>query len=148
EAFREEISREQDKDLVLRKIEDSFSNSLQASESKACLTASPAREADVLARMYLEAPRRRASREQGPRLRIYKSMEKAFKESGAWQGMEHDIAVSDYTGSGDPLTIDCGYGHNSTVKLFHATSLKGSVNNAKALAFSYPAMAQGIRLKR
>src|SRR5215471_20936245 len=41
EAFREEISHEQDKDLVLRKIEDSFSNSLQASESKACLTASP-----------------------------------------------------------------------------------------------------------
>ena len=34
EAFREEIAREHDKELVLRKIEDSFSSSLQASESE------------------------------------------------------------------------------------------------------------------
>src|SRR5215471_20760682 len=73
EAFREEISRENDVELVLRKIEDSFSNGLQASESKACLAVSPAQEADALARMYLETPRRSAPREQGPRLRIYKS---------------------------------------------------------------------------
>ena len=75
-------------------------------------------------------------------------MEKAFRETGAWQGMEHDIAVSDFTASGDPLTIDCGYGHDSTIKLFHATSLRSGVNAAKALAFSYPALAQGIRRKK
>ena len=148
EAFRKEISKETDVELVLRKVEDSFSNGLQASESKACLAPAPAQEADALARMYLETPPRSATREQGPRLRIYKSMERAFRETGAWRVMEHDIPVSDYTASGDPLTIDCGYGHGSTVKLFHAMPLNSGVNSAKALAFSYPALAQGIRRKR
>lgn len=147
EAFRHELSEEKDIEAMLKKMEDSFSNALQISEFKACLTTSPAEEADKLARIYLEAPRHARAREMSAREVMRREMERAFRSTGAWSGMQHEIAVSDYTGSGDPLIIDCGYGHGPTVKLFHATPLKSGVNAAKALAFSFPAMAQAIQDK-
>ena len=48
-----------DRDLILRRIQDSFSNAIQPSEFQACLAGSPVTEADELARLYLERPRRR-----------------------------------------------------------------------------------------
>jgi hypothetical protein len=146
DAYREELSHEKDKGLeaMLEKMNDSFSNTLQLSESKACLAAVPKEEADELARIYLEAPRRRASGEAGPRLRIWQSMRMAFEQSGVWDSMWQDIPVSKYTRAGDPLEIDCGYRSNSTIKMFHATSLRTDVTVAKVLAFSYPELAAGI----
>src|SRR5215467_15078787 len=43
-----------DRDFILRKIQDSFSNALQPSEFTAVAAKSPAEEADLLARLYLE----------------------------------------------------------------------------------------------
>lgn len=153
DAFRDEIQHElahaADQYPLLKKIEESFSNTLQASESKACLTASPAQEADQLARIYLEGPRRRASREQGPRQTILESMQEAFRGAGVWQRMATKIPVSKYSLPGDPLKIDCGYQANSTIKMFHATPLQTDVTAAKVLAFSYPELASGMqRLER
>src|SRR5262249_9842961 len=133
EAFREEISREADVELVLRKVEDSFSNGLQASESKACLAVSPAQEADKLARIYLEAPPRRIAGETSARQAIYKSIQREFQREGVWSSMRTKIAAAPYTHAGDPLRIDCGYRVKSLVKMFHATSLKSDVNAAKIL---------------
>ena len=45
-----------DRDLILRRIQDSFSNAIQPSEFQACLAASAVDEADELARLYLERP--------------------------------------------------------------------------------------------
>src|SRR2546423_1607808 len=112
QAFWNELSHEaeQGQGLALKKIEDSFSNCLQASEQKVCLTDSPAREADELARIYLEGPRQPRTRPRGGRQLILGRMQQEFERTGVWQGMRHDISVSLYTGSGDPLKIDCGYG--------------------------------------
>lgn len=149
EAFRDELknefSKEDSSGLALRRIEESFSNTLQASEYKACMTAAPAQEADELAKIYLEAPRRRASREQSTRQKIWRSMREAFSETGVWQSMWQDIPVSKYTRAGDPLEIDCGYHKDSTIKMFHATSLRTEITAAKVLAFSYPELAAGIQ---
>jgi hypothetical protein len=68
-----------------------------------------------------------------------------FERAGAWPAMNKNVVVSDYTRSGDPLKIDCGYGVNSVVKMFHATALKNDVNTAKVLAFTFPLLAEGIR---
>src|SRR5215470_2321563 len=80
-AFREEIIREsandESREAVLRKIEEGFSNSLQASEYKACVTAAPAREADELARMYLETARRQPDTKKKQQQTIYQSMKAA-----------------------------------------------------------------------
>ncbi len=135
-----------DHDLILRRIQDSFSNAIQPSEFQACLAASAVSEADELARLYLERPKRRQqAREPGARVAIVARMRSEFEAAGVWPVMLKNIALSKYTRSGDPLKIDCGYSPNGTVKLFHAVTLSSDVNAAKVLAFSFLQLAQGIR---
>jgi hypothetical protein len=135
-----------DHDLILRRIQDSFSNAIQPSEFQACLAASAVSEADELARLYLERPKRRQqAREPGARVAIVARMRSEFEAAGVWPVMLKNIALSKYTRSGDPLKIDCGYSPNGTVKLFHAVTLSSDVNAAKVLAFSFPQLAEGIR---
>jgi hypothetical protein len=135
-----------DHDFILRRIQDSFSNAIQPSEFQACLAESAASEADELARLYLERPKRRQqAREPGARVAIVARIRSEFEAAGVWPVMLKNIALSKYTRGGDPLKIDCGYSPNGTVKLFHAVTLSSDVNAAKVLAFSFPQLAQGIR---
>jgi hypothetical protein len=134
-----------DHEFILRRIQDSFSNALQPSEFQGCLAESPAAEADELARLYLDRPRRRQPRELSTRQAIFQKMRSEFENAGVWPLMWRDVPVSRYTRSGDPLKIDCGYSPNGTVKLFHAVSLATDVNAAKILAFTFPQLAEGIR---
>lgn len=135
-----------DREILLRRIQESFSNAIQMSDLQACLAASAVDEADELARLYLERPRRRQqAREPGARSAIVARMHSEFEAVGVWALMQEKIPVSRYTRSGDPLKIDCGYSPNGTVKLFHAVTLNTDVNAAKVLAFSFPQLAEGIR---
>jgi hypothetical protein len=136
-----------DRDFILRRIQDSFSNAVQPSEWKACYAASPAAEADELARLYLERRRERRTREAGGRQAILEQMRREFESAGAWRAMRKEIPAADYTRRGDPLKIDCGYSPNGTVKLFHALAVAADLNTAKVLAFSFPALADGIYKK-
>lgn len=138
-----------DRGFILRRIQDSFSNTIQPSEFKACLAESPAREADALARIYLEPSRQRRPRELSVRQVIYDRMRRDFESAGAWRLMRRQIAVADYARTRDPLKIDCGYS-NGGVKMFHALALSNDmtgVNAAKVLAFSFPQLAGGILSK-
>lgn len=134
-----------DHEFILRRIQDSFSNALQASEFQGCLAESPEQEADELAKLYLERPRQRRPRELSTRQAIYQRMRQEFESAGVWPLMWQNVPVSRYTRSGDPLKIDCGYSPNGTVKLFHAVSLIADVNAAKVLAFTFPQLEAGIR---
>jgi len=145
--LRGQLLQTNDRDFLLRKIQDSFSNALQPSEFKACLAESPAVEADTLARLYLERPHRRAPRELGARLAILGRMRQEFESYGVWRVMHREIRAAEYTRSGDPLKIDCGYSPNGSVKMFQALALPGDVNAAKVLAFSFPQLFEGIRKK-
>ena len=134
-----------DHEFILRRLQDSFSNALQPSEFQGCLADSPAAEADELARLYLDRPRRRQPRELSTRQAIYQKMRSEFESAGVWPLMWQNVPVSRYTRSGDPLKIDCGYSPNGTVKLFHAVSLATDINTAKILAFTFPQLADGLR---
>jgi len=134
-----------DRDALLRRMQDSFSNALQPSEFKACLAESPVAEADELARIYLDRPPRRRARELSSRQAIFQKMQFEFERVGAWELMWRDIPASRFTRSGDPLKIDSGYSTGPSVKMFHALSLEHDVNAAKLLGFSFPRMAEGIR---
>lgn len=136
-----------DHDFILRRIQDSFSNAVQPTSVQACLAESPAAEADELARLYLERPRRRQGiRELGARQAIVARMRTEFEAVGIKPPLLLEkIPVAQYTRNGDPLKIDCGYSPNGTVKLFHAVALRADVNAAKVLAFSFPQLAEGIR---
>lgn len=129
----------------LSAIEESFSNLLQLSPAKACLTESPAEELGRLAEMYLERARRRTTKGTAAgRQLIVQRMREAFEQAGVWDLMRKRIAVAQYTHPGDPLKIDCGYRPNGELKLFHAVSLTGDVDAAKVLAFTYPQIREGI----
>jgi len=135
-----------DHDFILRRIQDSFSNAVQPTEFQACLADSPAAEADELARLYLDRPRRRQpTREPGARAAIMARMRSEFENVGVWPLMLKNVAVSQYTRNGDPLKIDCGYSPNGTIELFHAVALRSDANTAKALAYSFPQLAEGIK---
>ena len=143
--LREELNKNSaNREFILRKIQDSFSNTLQPSGFKACLADSAAAEADTLARLYLERSPRLHPREMSPRQAVFSRMQEAFESTGVWQLMNMRIRVADYTRPGDPLKIDCGYSPNGSVKLFHALALPGDPNSAKLLAFTFPQLAEGI----
>ncbi len=71
-------------------------------------------------------------------------MKDAFEQAGVWKLFHKDVAVAPYTRAGDPLKLDCGYRPNGVMKFFHAVPLAAEVEGAKALAFSYPQVREGM----
>src|SRR5882757_2822198 len=105
------------RELILKKLNDSFSNLVQISGTKACLTESPQAEIESLAKLYLESSRReKRGRDAGARTRIAGRMKAAFEEAGVWELMWKKVSVGKYTETGDPLKIDCGYKPNGVVR--------------------------------
>src|SRR5437868_3002985 len=133
-----------DREALLHRLEDSFSNIVQISDPKACLAADPKQEIESLAKLYLEAPSR-GKRVASGRQVIVGRMRDAFQQARVWELMRKSIPAAAYTHKGDPLKIDCGYKPNGVVRLFQAVSLQTDPDAAKVLAFSYPALAAGIQ---
>lgn len=149
-GLRSELARAESRELVLKKIQDSFSTSIQLSPLTGCLAESPQAEADLLARHYLEtaaARKVRGERGAGARLRLAAQMRRSFEDAGVWELMMRKIAAAEYTAAGDPLKIDCGYRPhgNGLIRMLHAVSLKSGAEGAKLLAYSYPQMGEGMR---
>ena len=125
-------------------IEETFSNSIQMTEARACLAENMVTELELLMRMYVEPLKmKRDSRRKG-RAAIAAAMRTQFERSGVWGLMRKAIAASMYTLPGDPMKIDCGYRPNGVVKMFHAVSLDGDVEAAKVLAYTAPRLRDGV----
>jgi hypothetical protein len=130
-------------------IEDSFSNSIQMSEPRACLAENVAAEMDLLMKLYVEPLRVKQERKRSGRAAIAGAMRTQFERAGVWALMRKRIAASLYTQPGDPMKIDCGYrphhgAADAVVKMFHAVSLDGDVEAAKVLAYSAPRLRDGV----
>ncbi len=130
--------------LVLRMLEENFSNLLQLSEPKACLAESVVAEMEALSHLYVETRKQGRERRRTGRQAIAQSMRQSFEAAGVWGLMRKRIAASMYTRPGDPLHIDCGYRPNGVIRLFQAISLEGDLEAAKVLAFSAPQLAEGV----
>jgi hypothetical protein len=141
--IRGSLAEVKDREALIRKLQDSFSNAIQLSPTKGVLAEEPALEIETLASLYLEA-RQAGRREASGRARILGRMRDAFEQAGVWTMMRKNIAAAEYTYKGDPLKIDCGYRPNGEIKMFHAVSLASEGDAAKVLAFSYPQMVAGI----
>lgn len=145
--IRGQLATTHDREVLLRRLEDSFSNVIQLSPAKGCLAEDPVREIEAMASMYLEAAKVGGKREVSGRQRILGKMRDAFEQAGVWGMMRKQISVAEYTHKGDPLKIDCSYRPNGEIKMFQAVSLESDVDAAKVLAFTYPKIAQGIAKK-
>ncbi len=134
-----------DPKLLMEVLEDSLSNSIQLTPARACLAESVPAEIEQLMRMYVEPMQVRRERKLSGRATIAGAMRREFERAGVWGLMRKRIAVSQYTRSGDPMKIDCGYRPNGVIRMFQAVSLEGDVEPAKVLAYSAPQLAEGVR---
>src|SRR5262249_2632143 len=123
------------REQIVKVINDSFSNTIQLSPRKACVTTSPQEEIEKLAKLYLESPHpKRASLARSARQDIFARMQEEFEKAGVWAHMWRNVPASRFTHNGDPLKIDCGYKPNGVVRLFHALSPATDPDSAKVLA--------------
>lgn len=130
---------------VMRTIEDSFSHLVQLTPSKACLAESMPAEIDLLIQLHVESQKREGAARRSGRMAIHTRMRSEFERTGVWDLMRKRISAASYTRPGDPLRIDCGYRPNGVIRMFHAVSLEGDSELAKVLAFSAPALAEGVQ---
>ncbi len=129
---------------VVAVIEDTFSNSIQMTEARACLAENMVTELELLMRLYVEPLRVKQDRQRTGRAVIAGAMRKQFERAGVWALMRKRIAASMYTLPGDPMKIDCGYRPNGVIKMFHAVSLDGDLEAAKVLAYTAPRLRDGV----
>ncbi len=140
---------------LMHVLEDSFSNCVQMSESRAYLAESVEAGMEELMRLYVEPQRReRVSRVSG-RAAIQGAMRTEFERVGVWELLRKRIPASQYTRPGDPLRIDVGYRaerEQGLIRMFHAVSLEHvggvgggmGVEMAKVLAFSAAGLRVGV----
>jgi hypothetical protein len=129
---------------VIAMIQDTFSNSIQMTDARACLAENMATELDLLMKMYVEPLKVKQDRRRTGRAAIAAAMRTQFERAGVWALMRKRIAASIYTRPGDPMKIDCGYRPNGVIKMFHAVSLEADVEAAKVLAWSAPRLHEGV----
>ena len=133
-----------DREALFKRLQDSFSNLIQISPLKACLSEEPAAELVVLSRMYLDTAHRSARSVASGRQEIVRVMRNSFEQSGILQLLVQEFAVEKYTRPGDPLKIDFAYSVKERFSMLHAVSLKASVEQAVTLAYRFPKMEEGL----
>jgi hypothetical protein len=137
-------SAEEEAKPVLGVLEDSLSNTLQITESKAFLAESFPAGLEELLSLYIETAKRERDSRRSGRAAIQAAMRTQFERAGVWTLMRKQIAAASYTKPGDPLRIDCGYRPNGVVRMFQAVTLESDSEAAKGLAFSAEALRQGV----
>ena len=126
-------------------LEESLSNGLQITESKAFLAETFLAGLEDLMGLYVDRPQRERSQRRGGRGALLAAMRTHFEEAGVWNLMRKQIAVAPYTKPGDPLRIDCGYKPNGLLRMFQAISLETDADDAKLLAFSALGLIDGVK---
>jgi DUF3037 family protein len=136
--IRQEIGRKRDELTLLRKMEDSFSGVVQLSPVVPVLTERTAvSEIEDVARMFLDTAKVYRTREPAGRQKILVTMRDEFKKAGVLP-LLNAVPAEPYTKKGDPFEFDFGYRFGSEIKLFHAVSMRASIDVAVMLAARYP----------
>jgi hypothetical protein len=142
--LRDQMRTPESRKQTMHRLQETLSTGLQLSNSHALVSDSPEHDLQRLARTYLERVVPKRESRLGARQRIVSKMREAFEAAGVWESLTKNIRASKYTHPGDPLKIDCGYQPNGVIRLFHGVSLRRDPDSAKVLAFSYPALVEGI----
>jgi hypothetical protein len=136
--IQQEIGSKKDELTLLRKMEDSFSGVVQVSAVMPVLTERTAvSEIEEVARIFLETPKLSRTREPAGRRKILETMRDEFEKAGVL-ALLNAVPAEPYTKPGDPFEFDFGYRFGSEIKLFHAVSMRASVDSAVMLAARYP----------
>ena len=152
--IRGQLMEVRDREGLIRRIEDAFSNLVQVSGVKGCLSDNPAEDLKLLTRLYLkkriavpQSGELEIERQRGVGKRyILGEMQHEFERAGVWKLLMHGVPISPYGHPKDPFKFDFGYRVGREIKLFHAVSMSANVDAAVLLATRYqkvaPAMAK------
>jgi hypothetical protein len=141
--IRKDLGNAENQAALLKRMQDSYSNLIQLSPTIGCEAENPAVELEATASLYLKSERAVGERESKGRRKIFETMRDSFERAGVL-AFVLPVPAAPYTRSGDPFRFDFGYRHESVLKLFHAVSLKNSVDSALTLAARYPRIVPGI----
>ncbi len=144
--IRAQLASTNERAALLHRLQDMFSNVIQVSSVAGCLAEDPASEVEAMASMYLEVGRVGGTREESGREKILSGMRDSFKRAGI-ERLVVPIPAASYTRPGDPFRFDFGYRVGGEIKMFHAVSLKASVDAAIMLAGRYPKIAPVMSAK-
>jgi hypothetical protein len=134
-----------DRELKLKRLRESLSNSIQISETASYETENFAAEITKLTTMYLDrAAIESTRRATSGRMVILNGMTDAWAHAGIAGLVARNIAAEPYTKPGDPFKFDFGYRIDNTMHLFQAVSLKPGIDAAVLLAARYPKVALGM----
>lgn len=129
---------------IMTLLEDTLSNGIQMTETKAHLAETFVSAIEDLMRRYVDTPPRERSQRLGGRAALRVAIRTQFEKAGVWGLMQKNIAAAQYTRPGDPLRIECGY-RNGLLKMFQPVSLEINADDARLLAFSAPRLANGVK---
>jgi len=140
----EEVQAGQEWEAVVAKVEDSFSNVIQISPVKACLSEDAERETAVLTKLYLER-HGSAERSVSARRAIVKQIEEALQTNQVLKFMQRDIWLTDFTGKkGDPQRFDFACSFGEEVRFLQAMSLGASIQQALILGARLPGIERDV----
>jgi hypothetical protein len=139
--IQEELPDPEKRELLLKRMEDSWSGLLQISSRQNCLTENPAKEMQLLTSLFLERTKVSAPRLVSGRQEIVQAIRDAFHGAGLRGMVQEKLPVAPYSRPGDPMKFDFGYRFKDGIRLFQAVSLKAGVSDAVLLASRYPRIA-------
>ena len=144
--FEQQIAEhEADLDGYIREMQQSYSNLIQLSPARSCLTADLSSQLQDLFDRHVGA-RLTGPTKQDTRMRIKQRMTEALRQCGVYEHklFEKRIPASPWTGAGDPFVFDFGYKPleragkpNGRLKLIHTLSLERDNERAKALKWTF-----------
>ena len=147
------IANVQDRAMLLHEMMDRYSNAIQISPARQCLTENPVEEMRELASSLVETPNFGAladidkrGKSSGVRW-IRSGMRREFQAAGVWDQLEKDLPASPYSVENDPLTFDFAYGVSSEIKLFQAVSFVERPQEAVDFAYHYADIAPNMAIQ-
>jgi hypothetical protein len=147
QAHFEQQIEEHEKDLegYVREMQQSYSNLIQLSSPRTCLTADLRAQLQDLFERYVGA-RLAGATEQDTRMRIRHRMTESLRRYGLFEHklFEKRIPASQWTAVGDPFVFDFGYKPpaqtgkpNGRLKLIHTLSLRRDPKHVEALKWTF-----------
>jgi len=144
--FKQEIEgHKHDLDRYISEMQQTYSNLIQLSEPRPCLTSNLLAQLQDLFERYVGA-RVASSTEQDTRIYVRQRMTDCFGRYGilGLNSFERRIPASQWTGVGDPFTFDSGYHSqaqpgkpNGRLNLIHAISLQRDPKLTEALVWTF-----------
>jgi hypothetical protein len=147
EFERQFAGREMEAEAILQKFDESLSNSVQLSPSKALLSRDPDAELDRLYREQVEPLRdaRRGVTEIRTRSDVRARAADYFRSEKILRLMQRGVRVEEFTVPGDPMRLDFSYRRNGTRGFVHAVALARDPGQAKLLAYTAGAIREHVK---